>query len=54
VLTNCAPVWQTDPPNVNRIEYLSTPGLKYLPEGDKPLDYFNFLFTDELLDLPVD
>lgn len=44
----------TDPPNVNRIEYAATPDLKFLPENDRPVDYFNFLFTDELLDLLVE
>lgn len=54
MLTNCVLVWLTDPPNVNPIEYTATPGLKYLPEGNKPIDYFNILFTDELLDLLVE
>ncbi|VVC46359.1 Hypothetical protein CINCED_3A018309 [Cinara cedri] len=53
VLTNFTPIWLTDPPNVNRIEYTALPGLKFLPDSDKPIDYFNFLFTDELLDLLV-
>ncbi|KAL4104628.1 hypothetical protein QTP88_019922 [Uroleucon formosanum] len=30
-----------------------TPGIKYIPE-DQPIDYFNFLFADELLDLLVE
>lgn len=53
-MTNSTPVWLIDPPNVNHIEYTAIPGLKFLPESDKPIDYLNFLFTDELLDLLVD
>lgn len=55
-MTNSTPVWLIGPPNVNRIEYTATPGLKFLPKNDRPIDYINFLFlfTDELLDLIVE
>lgn len=46
--------WFTDPPNKVNFEFTATPGLKSLPIGDKPIDYFNLLVTDELLDLLVE
>lgn len=29
---------------------MSTANLKCIPEGNQPINYFNFLFSDELLD----
>jgi len=46
--------WSADSQNVNHFEYTATPGLKCLPNGDQPIDYFNLLVTDELLDFLVD
>lgn len=47
--------WSTDPPaNIEYFEFTATPGLKCLPNGDKPIDYFNLLVTDELLDILVE
>jgi len=46
--------WSTDSQIINHFEYTATPGLKCLPNGDKPIDYFNLLVTDELLDILVD
>ncbi|XP_025425937.1 piggyBac transposable element-derived protein 4-like [Sipha flava] len=46
--------WLTKSPTVENIFSIGIPGLKYIPEGDQPIDYFNFLFTDELLDLLVE
>jgi len=46
--------WFTESPTVENIVFIGTPGLKYIPEGDQPIDYFNFLFTDKLLDLLVE
>ncbi|KAL4103748.1 hypothetical protein QTP88_019089 [Uroleucon formosanum] len=42
--------WFTDPPVVENIPFMSTANLKCIPEGNQPIDYFNFLFSDELLD----
>ncbi|KAL4104132.1 hypothetical protein QTP88_019445 [Uroleucon formosanum] len=46
--------WSTDSQNINHFEYTATPGLKCFPNGDQPIDYFNLLVTDELLDFLVD
>lgn len=46
--------WSTDSQNINHFEYTATPGLKCLPNGDQPIDYFNLLVTDELLDILVE
>lgn len=46
--------WFTDPPNIEYLEFTVMPWLKCLPNGDKPIDYFNWLVTDELLDLLVE
>jgi len=45
--------WFTESPTIENIVFIGTPGLKYIPEGDQPIDYFNFLFIDELLYLLV-
>ena len=45
--------WSIDSPHVNHFEFTVTPGLKCLPNGDKPIDYFNLLVTDELLNMLV-
>lgn len=46
--------WFTDPPNIVNFEFTATPGLKSLPNGDKPIDYFNLLVIGKLLDLLVE
>lgn len=46
--------WFTDPPNVVNFGFTATLGFKSLPNGDKPIYYFNLLVTDELLDILVE
>jgi len=46
--------WSTDSPHVNHFEFTATPGLKCLPNGDKPIDYFNLLVTVELFGMLVE
>jgi len=48
-LNNSVIDWLSDPPDVNFIPFSATSGLKRIPEGNKPIDYFNFLVTDEFL-----
>lgn len=53
-LNNSINNWLLDPTDVNYIEFSVTPGLKCMPKGNKPIDYFNFLVTDEFFDLIVE
>ncbi|VVC28111.1 PiggyBac transposable element-derived protein [Cinara cedri] len=47
--------WSTDSPtNTEYFEFIPTPVLKCLPNGDNPIDYFNLLVTDKLLDILVE
>lgn len=46
--------WSTDPPITEHFEFTALPGPMCLPNGDKPIDYFNLLETDELLDILVE
>jgi hypothetical protein len=43
--------WSTDAPSTEHFEFTVTPGPKCLPNGDKQIDYFRFLVTNELLDI---
>lgn len=51
---NSVIVWSTDHPSVDHIDYTAKQGFKSLPKGDKPIDYFNLLVTDKLLDIFVE
>ncbi|KAL4091170.1 hypothetical protein QTP88_025907 [Uroleucon formosanum] len=46
--------WSTDSQNVSHFEYTATLELKCLPNGDRPIDYFNLLATNKLLDILID
>lgn len=46
--------WLSDPPDVNYTEFSATSGLKCIPEGSEPIDYFNFLVTDVFFDVIVE
>lgn len=46
-------VWVDDPPHVIKVPFSQVAGLKTRPLGEKPIDYFSMLFTDELIDLIV-
>lgn len=51
---NSVLVWSTNHPNTEHIDYTAKQGIKSLPKGDKPIDYFNLLVTDKLLDIFVE
>ncbi|XP_025190988.1 piggyBac transposable element-derived protein 4-like [Melanaphis sacchari] len=46
--------WLSDPANANYIPFTATPGLKCVPEGNAPIDYFRLLVTDSFFDLLVE
>lgn len=46
--------WLSDRPDVNYIPFTATQGLKCVPEGKEPIDYFKLLVTDSFFDLLVE
>lgn len=42
-------VWVNDPPYVTKVPFSKFTCLKVQPPGNKPIDYFSMLFTDELI-----
>jgi len=45
--------WVDELPQVNKFLFSKTAGLKTRPPGNKPIDYFSMLFTDEFIELIV-
>jgi len=45
--------WVDESPHINNVSFSKTAGLKTRPLGNKPIDYFSMLFTDDFIELIV-
>lgn len=53
ILSTSGYTWGNRPPTVTNFPFTKSKGLKVYPLGNEPIDYFNLLFDDALLELIV-